>query len=78
MTWDINFTTLSMYYEDGIITSGDDSKGKIIDIGNIKIDSSLLIEDIILVDRLKHNLLSISQLCDKSLRVIFDDSICDF
>jgi len=25
----------------------------------------------------KHNLLSISQLCDKSLRVIFDDSTCD-
>ena len=36
-----------------------------------------MIEDVILVDGLKYNLLSISQLCDKSLRVIFDDSTCD-
>ena len=30
-----------------------------------------------MVHGLKHNLLSISQLCDKSLRIIFDDSTCD-
>ena len=30
-----------------------------------------------MIEGLKHNLLSISQLCDKSLRVIFDDSTCD-
>ena len=36
-----------------------------------------MIEDLILVDGLKYNLLSISQLCDKSLKVIFDDSTWD-
>ena len=36
-----------------------------------------MIEDVVLVDGLKHNLLSIGQLCDKGLRVIFDDSTCD-
>ena len=77
MTWDINnFTTLSRYHEGGTITFKDDSKGKIVGMGNIKISSSPLIENVILVDGLKHNLLNISQLCDKSLRVIFDDSTC--
>ena len=36
-----------------------------------------MIEDVILVEGLKHNLLSISQICDKGLRIIFDDSTCD-
>ena len=49
------------------------SKGKIVGIGNIKIGLSSLIEDVVLVGALKHNLLSISQ----GLRVIFDDSTCD-
>ena len=38
---------------------------------------SPLIENVTLVDGLKHNLLSINQLCDESLRVILDDSTCD-
>ena len=61
MTWDINnFATLSRYNGGGTITFGDDSKGKIIGIGNIKLGSSPLIENIIFVEGLKHNLLSIS------------------
>ena len=78
MTWDINnFTTLSRYYEGGTITFRDDSKGKIIGIDNIKIDSSILIENIILVEGLKHNLLSISWSCDKNFKVVFDDFTWD-
>ena len=54
MTWNINnFAILSRYHEGATVTFGDDLKGKIIGIGNMKIDSSLLIEDIILVDGLK-------------------------
>ena len=45
----------------------------IIDIGNIKIGSSTLIKNMVLVDGLKHNLLSISQLCDRDFKVVFDD-----
>jgi len=78
MTWDINnFATLSRYHEGGTVTFGDDSKEKIIGIGNIKIGSSPLIENAILVDGLKHNLLSISQLCDRDFKVIFDDLACN-
>jgi len=78
MTWDINnFATLSRYHKGGTVTFGDDSKGKIIGIGNIQIGSSLLIKNIILIEGLKHNLLSISQLCEKGFKVIFDDSTYD-
>jgi len=57
MTWDINnFTTLSRYIEDGTVTFGDDSKGTIVGIGNIQIGSSPIIENVVLVDGLKHNL----------------------
>ena len=62
MKWDINnFATLSRYVEGGTVTFGDDSKGTIIGIGNIKVGASPLIENVVLVDGLKHNLLSISQ-----------------
>ena len=66
ITWDVNnFTTLSRMFEGGTIIFGEDSKGRIIGFGNIKISKSPLIENIALVDGLKYNLLSISQLCDK-------------
>ena len=71
MTWDINnFATLLRCHEGGTVTLEDDSKGKIVSIGNIKFDSSPLIENVVLVDGLKHNLLSISQLCDRGFKVI--------
>jgi len=44
----------------GTVTFGDDSKGKIVGIGNIKIGSSPMIENVALVDGLKYNLLSVS------------------
>jgi len=50
--------------------------GTIIRIGNIKIGTSPLIENVVLVDGLKQNLLSITQLCDRSSKVIFDESSC--
>ena len=77
MTWDINnFATLSRYVEGGTVTFRDDSKGTIIGIGNIKIGTSPLIENVVLVDRLKHNQLSISQLYDRGLKVVFNESSC--
>ena len=78
MTWDINnFITLSRYVEGGTVTFGDDSKGTIINTGNIKIGTSPLIENVVLVDEFKYNLLSISQLCDRGLKVVFDKSSCN-
>ena len=60
----------------GHVTFGDNAKGKIIGIGNIGNRSSPSIENVLLVDNLKHNLLSISQLCDKGYLIKFDSSNC--
>ena len=58
----------------GYVTFEDNAKRKIIGQGNIGNDISSLIEKVLLVDGLKHNLLSISQLCDKGFKVIFEAS----
>ena len=62
--------------EGGLVTFGDNGKGKILGHGKIKITPSTFIENVLLVDNLKHNLLSISQLCDKGFKVIFESSMC--
>ena len=49
----------------GTVTFGDNNKGKVIGIGNIGNPKFPLIENVLLIDGLMHNLLSISQLCDK-------------
>ena len=60
----------------GYVTFGDNAKGRIIGQGNIGNDTSSLIESVLLVDGLKCNLLSISQLCDKGFKVFFEASHC--
>ena len=59
----------------GSVTFRDNSKGKIIGISNVGKNSSLTIENVLLVDELKHNLLRISQLCDKGFQV-FESNYC--
>ena len=60
----------------GYVTFGDNAKKRIIRQGNIGNDTSSLIDNVLLVDGLKHNLLSISQLCDKGFKVNFEASHC--
>ena len=60
----------------GNVIFGDNEKGKIIGTGKINIFPSSFIENILLIDGLKHNLLSISQFYDKSFKVIFESSFC--
>ena len=59
----------------GNVTFGVNAKGKIIDIGIVGKESTF-IDDVLLVEGLKHNLLSISQLCDKRNEVIFKSDCC--
>ena len=49
----------------GYVTFGDNAKERMIGQGNIGNGTSSLIESVLLVDGFKHNLLSISQFCDK-------------
>ena len=60
----------------GDVTFGDNSKGQIEGIGTIGNKSSIFIENVLLVNGLKHNLLSISQLCDKGFKVVFECMNC--
>jgi intein/homing endonuclease len=60
----------------GKVTFGDNSKGKVIGVGNTGDKSSPSIEKMFLVNNLKHNLLSISQLCDKGYKIMFDHACC--
>jgi hypothetical protein len=52
----------------------DDKKGKVIDTGVIKVNDCFILNDVALVDRLRYNLLSVSQLCDIDLSVLFHKS----
>ena len=77
-TWPgMNPSLLSLQRKNGgYVTFGDNAKERIIGQGNIGNGTSSLIESVLLVDGLKHNLLSISQLCDKGFKVIFEASHC--
>ena len=55
----------------GHVTFGDNAKGQIVGIGEIGNPQSLSIYHILFFDGLKHNLLSISQLCDMRNKVTF-------
>ena len=57
------------------ITFGDDSKGFTMGYGLIS-KENVIIDEVALVDGLKHNLLSISQLCDKVNTVTFNSEAC--
>jgi hypothetical protein len=56
------------------VTFGDDKKGKVLGTGVIKVNDSFTLNDAALLDRLRYNLLSVSQLCDADLSVLFRKS----
>jgi hypothetical protein len=56
------------------VTFGDDKKGKVLGTGIIKVNDCFTLNDVALVDRLRYNLLSVSQLCDADLSVLFRKS----
>jgi hypothetical protein len=56
------------------VTFGDDKKGKVLGTGVIKVNDCFTLNDVALVDRLRYNLLSVSQLCDANLSVLFRKS----
>jgi hypothetical protein len=60
------------------VTFGDDKKGKVLDTDVIKVNDCFTFNDVALVDRLRYNLLSISQLVDADLSVLFASLICVF
>ena len=60
----------------GKVIFGGKEKGKIIGQGKVSEDPSCFVDDVLLVEGFNYNLLSISQLCNKGLRVIFEFNKC--
>jgi hypothetical protein len=56
------------------VTFGDDKKGKVLGTGIIKINDFFTLNNFALVDRLRYNMFSISQLVDADLDVFFRKS----
>jgi len=63
-------------YHSGTITLGWNKKGKITDVGKIVIHPYLSIDNVLFVEGLKQNLLSICQLCDSGYGVSFNKDEC--
>lgn len=61
---------------DFVSYDNNNNKGRIIGCGTIGKFPNSTIDDVILVDVLKHNLIRISQLCDRDNNVTFDLSRC--
>jgi hypothetical protein len=66
--WLSSLTPLS---HEEYVTFGDDTKGKVLSTGVIKVNEFFTLNDVTLVDRLRYNLLSVSQLVDANLSVLF-------
>ena len=67
------FTTFQKL-KTGKVTFGDNGHGNILGIGKIDKNLTSCINNVNLLNGLKYNLLSISELCDKGNHVQFDDS----
>ena len=62
-------------YDGGTVTFGDNMKGEMIVKGKVGRLSSHAIDNVFLVENLKHNLLSISQFYDKGNSVISEKCV---
>jgi len=70
-----NFLSLTAS-EGWSVAFGNGKSGTIVGIGKIGESLSHFIDNVYLVDGLKHNLLSVSQLCDKDNLVVFSPKCC--
>jgi hypothetical protein len=68
------FSSLTPLSHKEYVTFGDDKKGKVLGTGIIKVNDFFTLNDVALIDRLRYNLLSISQLVDADLHVLFQKS----
>jgi hypothetical protein len=75
------FSSLTPLSHKEYVTFGDDKKGKVLGTSVIKVNDYFTLNDVALVDRLRYNLLSVAQLCDVDLIVLFhksDSHVLDF
>jgi hypothetical protein len=65
------FSSLTPLSHKEYVTFGNDEKGKVLGTGVIKVNDCFTLNDVALVDRLRYNMLSVSQLCEADLSVLF-------
>lgn len=75
MTEDKNIFSSFTPKRGGSVSYNDSTKGRIMGSGNVGKNHNPTIEDVLLVEDLKHNLFSIIKLCNKNNKVMFDSSI---
>jgi len=76
MTGDKSKLTDFVSKEEGYVTFGDNNKERIMGEGNIWNQHKTQIKNVLYVNGLEHNLLSISQLCDKGFKIEFNQNWC--
>jgi hypothetical protein len=65
------FSSLTPLSHKEYVTFGDDKKGKVLDTSVIKVNNYFTLNDVALVDKLRYNLLFVSQLVDADTDVLF-------
>jgi hypothetical protein len=68
------FSSLTPLSHKEYVTFGDDKKGKVLGTGVIKVNDCFTLNDVALVDRLRYNMLSVSQLVDADFDVLLRKS----
>ena len=76
MTGDASKLITLILKDQGSVTYGDNRKANVIGKGNIIVNKDLSINNVLLVEDLKYNLISISQLCDNGFKVTFCVNKC--
>ena len=60
---------------DGYVTYGDSSKSKVLGLGKVVVAPNVTVVDVMLVESLSYNLLSVAQLSEMGLATLFDVAI---
>jgi hypothetical protein len=68
------FASLTHLSHKEYVTFGDDKKGKVLGTRVIKVNNEFTLKDLTFVDKLRYNLLFVSQLVDVDLDVLFRKS----
>jgi hypothetical protein len=68
------FSSLTPQSHKEYVTFGDDRKGKVLSTNIIKVNDYFTMNDVAIVDKLRYNLLSVCQLVDADLDVLFHKS----
>jgi hypothetical protein len=73
MTGDEDMFLILRKERDGLVSFGNDDSTRIIGRGIVRIgNKDTKAENVILVEDMKHNLLSVSQMCDQGHKLVFD------